>query len=60
MGTQAGGAATTFCLYLYYRWQNKNRDRRRGASKVDESVFMSAQAWATMTDKENEQFRYCY
>lgn len=60
MGTQAGCAVVTVALYFYYRWQNKRRDRRRGATKEDESIFMSPEVWVTMTDKENQQFRYCY
>jgi hypothetical protein len=60
MGTQAGCAAVTVVLYLYYRWQNKRRDGRKGPSKQNESAFMSQDAWANMTDRENPQFRYCY
>jgi hypothetical protein len=60
MGTQAGCAAVTVSLYLYYRWQNKRRDAIMGVAKEDESAFMSQDAWATTTDRENPQFRYCY
>ncbi|KAK7216807.1 hypothetical protein V2G26_004810 [Clonostachys chloroleuca] len=57
MGTQAGCAVTTFCLFLYYAWQNKKRGNRKAQS---EDEYMSPEAWSTMTDKENKQFRYTY
>ncbi|KAL6696483.1 major facilitator superfamily domain-containing protein [Trichoderma pleuroticola] len=57
MGTQAGCAATTFALFLYYVWCNKKRGDR---SKENEEQFMSPEVWATMTDKENKMFRYSY
>jgi H+/gluconate symporter-like permease len=60
MGTQAGCAAVTITLYFYYRWQNKRRDVKCGMVKEDESAFMSPEAWASLTDTENMQFRYCY
>lgn len=60
MGTQAGCAVVTIVLYAYYRWQNSVRDKRRGEVEEDEGKFMSRDAWATVTDKENEMFRYCY
>lgn len=50
----------TIVLYAYYRWQNSVRDKRRGEVEEDEGKFMSRDAWATVTDKENEMFRYCY
>ncbi|CAG9947520.1 unnamed protein product [Clonostachys rosea f. rosea IK726] len=57
MGTQAGCAATTFALFLYYTWQNKRRGSRTERSESD---FLSPEAWSTMTDSENKQFRYIY
>jgi hypothetical protein len=60
MSTQAGCAAVTITLYFYYRWQNNRRDKARGVAKEDESAFMSPESWATLTDKENMRFRYCY
>lgn len=60
MGTQAGCAVVTITLFLYYRWENQRRDNRRGAVKEDESAFMTQEVWATMTDRENQRFRYCY
>lgn len=60
MGTQAGCAVVTVLLYIYYRVQNSRRDRRQGASKENESVFMSPEVWATTTDRENQRFRYSY
>ncbi|CAH0058670.1 unnamed protein product [Clonostachys solani] len=57
MGTQAGCAATTFALFLYYACQNKRRGSR---AEQRESEFLSPEAWSTMTDRENKQFRYIY
>lgn len=59
MGTQAGCAVVTVCLYGYYRWQNKKRD---GKSKVrtGEEGFMRKEVWGTGTDRQDEEFRYCY
>lgn len=56
MGTQAGCAVVTLALYAYYRWENK----RRGAKQQSEDAFMAPEVWASMTDKENKQFRYSY
>ncbi|KAI5467653.1 major facilitator superfamily domain-containing protein [Mariannaea sp. PMI_226] len=57
MGTQAGCAATTFCLFLYYVWANKKRGKME---KQTEDAYMSPEVWSTMTDKENKMFRYTY
>ena len=57
MGTQAGCALTTFLLFLYYVWANK----RRGSKELTaEEAFMTPEVWASLTDKENKQFRYTY
>ena len=56
MGTQAACAFTTFLLFLYYAWQNK----KRTSEGEREDAFMSPEAWANMTDKENKKFRYAY
>lgn len=56
MGTQAGCALTTFLLFLYYVWQNK----KRTSEGEQEEAYMSPEAWANMTDKENKKFRYAY
>jgi len=56
MGTQAGCALVTFCLFLYYAWENE----RRGPIQQDEDAFMNPDVWARMTDKENKKFRYSY
>lgn len=56
MGTQAGCALTTFLLFLYYMWQNK----KRGTRNETEEAYMNPEVWATLTDKENKQFRYTY
>ncbi|KAI9158878.1 Thiamine pathway transporter THI73 [Paramyrothecium foliicola] len=57
MGTQAGCALTTFCLFLYYMSANK---KRANANKVTEEAYMAPETWAAMTDKENKMFRYTY
>lgn len=57
MGTQSACAFLTFALFLYYVRANKKRDDR---SKETEESFMSPEVWATMTDRENKQFRYTY
>ncbi|EGS17902.1 putative allantoate protein [Thermochaetoides thermophila DSM 1495] len=56
MGTQAGCAFTTFCLFLYYVWQNKSRN----SEAETEDAFLAPETWARMTDKENKRFRYSY
>ncbi|RDA90385.1 hypothetical protein CP533_5636 [Ophiocordyceps camponoti-saundersi (nom. inval.)] len=57
MGTQAGCAFVTVLLFLYYVQANRRRNDR---SRQQEEAFMSPEVWATMTDKENKQFRYSY
>ncbi|PFH54931.1 hypothetical protein XA68_11655 [Ophiocordyceps unilateralis] len=57
MGTQAGCALVTILLFLYYVQANRRRNDR---SRQQEEAFMSPEVWATMTDKENKQFRYSY
>lgn len=57
MGTQAGCAVTTIALLMYYLWINK---KRSGRSQQTEEAFMSPEAWTTMTDRENKNFRYSY
>ncbi|KAF4595534.1 MFS transporter [Ophiocordyceps camponoti-floridani] len=57
MGTQAGCALVTILLFLYYVQANRRRNDR---SRQQEEAFMSPEVWATMTDKENRQFRYSY
>lgn len=57
LGTQVGCAVTTFTLFLYYAWSNK---RRSGMSTQTEESFMRPEAWSTMTDRENKNFRYSY
>jgi hypothetical protein len=57
MGTQAGCAFTTFCLFMYYVFQNRKRTDR---SKETETAYLSPEVWATMTDKENKNFVYTY
>ena len=56
MGTQAACAFTTFLLFLYYVWQNK----KRTSEGETEEAYMSPEAWANLTDKENKTFRYAY
>jgi H+/gluconate symporter-like permease len=60
MGTQAGCAAVTIVLFGYYVWENRKRDAKEGKLKESEDKFMEAGAWATTTDKEDKEFRYCY
>lgn len=57
MGTQAGCALTTFGLFLYYSWANRRRDDH---SRDQEELFLSPEVWSSMTDKENQHFRYTY
>ncbi|KAH8896702.1 MFS general substrate transporter [Thozetella sp. PMI_491] len=57
MGTLAGCAITTMTLFAYYMWENKRRGNPREAS---EETYKSPEAWASMTDKENKNFRYTY
>lgn len=57
LGTQVGCACTTFALFLYYTWSNK---KRTGLSTQTEESFMRPEAWSTMTDRENKNFRYAY
>lgn len=56
MATQAACALTTFTLFLYYTWQNK----RRTSDNENEDAYLSPEAWANMTDKENKNYRYAY
>jgi hypothetical protein len=61
MGTQAGCAFTTFLLFLYYVWENKRRNTASGGKvQAAEDAFMSPEVWASLTDKENKEFRYSY
>lgn len=44
---------TTVVLLLYYRWQNRTRDRANLAHTRDVE-------FADLTDRENKEFRYKY
>ena len=57
LATQASCMLTTFALFGYYVWMNK---RRRGAAEATEGEFLTREAWAGMTDRENGRFRYVY
>lgn len=43
-------------LARYSAMQNK----RRGAKEQSEDVFVVLEVWASMTDRVNKSFRYCY
>jgi H+/gluconate symporter-like permease len=60
MGTQAGCAIVTIALYGYYRWENRRRDKRDQVLEKGEEGFLERETWATVTDRENPQFRYVY
>ncbi|PHH67569.1 hypothetical protein CDD82_1321 [Ophiocordyceps australis] len=55
MGTQAGCALTTFCLFLYYLWAN-----RRRATAAAEHQYLDPSLWSAQTDRQNKHFRYTY
>ncbi|KAM3526352.1 hypothetical protein NHJ13051_003507 [Beauveria bassiana] len=57
MGTQAGCAAITCLLFVYYVWMNR---RRADKTKQNEEAYKSPEVWANMTDKENPHFVYTY
>ncbi len=57
MGTLAGCVVTTALLFGYYVWENKRRGNPREAS---EETYKSPETWASLTDRENKQFRYSY
>lgn len=44
---------TTVVLLLYYRWQNKSRDKQAVQHARDIE-------FADLTDRENKEFRYKY
>lgn len=53
----SAGLLTTFCLFMYYVWQNQ----KRGVKKVQqEEEYKKAEVWEALTDKENVDFRYTY
>jgi len=57
MGTLSGCVVTTVLLFVYYAWENK---RRGGPKEATEDTYLSPEVWASMTDRENKQFRYTY
>lgn len=51
--TTASAAVLTGILMLYYRWENKRRDRLyAGEVHTENSEFFD------LTDRENHEFRY--
>lgn len=63
LATQAGCAATTFLLFLYYFWSNRRRvSAIKGAHKQgeEEEGSFALGVWDVMTDRENKSFRYTY
>lgn len=63
LATQAASGVVAFVLYLYYRWQNRRRDKREEASTEhgEEGGRGTARVqWGNLTDMENRTFRYVY
>lgn len=66
MVTQAGAAVTFICLFLYYVFENRRRDRKAhvhgaGETVASDTVLTEEDSWGGLTDKENwEKFRYVY
>lgn len=56
LATQAAAAVLSVVLFVYYRWQNRQRDQKKGA---EENSFDDTK-WAGLTDRENPSFRYVY
>ncbi|KAF7324125.1 MFS domain-containing protein [Mycena kentingensis (nom. inval.)] len=55
--TQVATALFAVTLSVYYRWQNKRRDRTMESPRPSGSDNL---AWMNLTDRENETFRYKY
>ncbi|KAJ5712962.1 uncharacterized protein N7483_010143, partial [Penicillium malachiteum] len=56
LATQAGAAVAAVALFLYYSWQNRQRDKKQGL----ENGAVIDEKWAGLTDKQNSSFRYVY
>ncbi|KAE8377124.1 MFS general substrate transporter [Aspergillus bertholletiae] len=57
LATQAAAGTLAFVLFLYYKWENRRRDKTAGAGEETEA---DETKWAGLTDKENQWFRYVY
>ncbi|CAI7618711.1 hypothetical protein PCG10_002805 [Penicillium crustosum] len=56
LATQAAAAVLSVVLFIYYKWQNRQRDQTK---RVDENSVDEIK-WAGLTDKQNPSFRYVY
>lgn len=57
LATQAAGAGVTCVLFLYYRYANKQKERKEMRSN---EISVEKSQWDNLTDKENVKFRYVY
>lgn len=57
LATQAAGAAVTCVLFLYYKYANKQKERKDMAFN---DIGVDKSRWDNLTDKENVKFRYVY
>ncbi|KAF2405187.1 MFS general substrate transporter [Trichodelitschia bisporula] len=62
MATQASCAVVFVCLFQYYLWENRRRDRVQSNHGIVEDVgevdMSNQDAWAGATDRENPQFSF--
>ncbi|KAJ5715662.1 uncharacterized protein N7483_012843 [Penicillium malachiteum] len=56
LATQAAAAVVAVALFLYYMWENRQRDKKQGV----ENEAVADEKWAGLTDKQNSSFRYVY
>ena len=53
--TCAVAASLAIALQLYYRWENKRRDRLAASGELEHKVDVE---FADVTDRKNKEFRY--
>ncbi|KAI9843365.1 MAG: hypothetical protein M1838_002654 [Thelocarpon superellum] len=61
LATQAAAAGVALCLFLYYVYANRCKDRARG-TQVGKGLAANpgVECWTNQTDRENVNFRYVY
>jgi hypothetical protein len=61
--TQGICAVLFTCLWRYYVWENKRRDRLYKTEKLENDAgakLTMQESWGGLTDRQNKRFRYVY
>lgn len=58
--TQASAALIAVVVFLYYKWENRRRDKVRSEGSMPGPALNEETSWNNLTDKKNPLFRYSY